>query len=900
MKKILSLFLASIFLAAFCISDAVAVSPKPGSNKTAAPSHFQKDPPHAKNRILIQLTENAASSSAFQNNAAGQNGILTGLPLLDNKMINFNVKARKRAYHNVKNRRMEKKLGVSRWYTLDVPENSDIKILIDQFKSDKDVADASPDWIAYPADAANDPNYSSQWGHHNTGQLKSYCWNCGGHPSGTAVGTPGFDGNVETAWTALGGYGDPNIVIAIVDTGVDIDHPDLTLVTGYDYGDNDANPDDNSADPGHGTACAGVAAATANNGIGTAGVAGGCSIMPLKVANSDGTMYFSAIQNALYYAADNGADVVSMSLGAALSSDAATDTAIAYAHNAGVTILAATGNENASAISYPANNPYVIAVGAANPCDGRKRSSSNSSEVNSGVSTDPNGYTCDGERWWGSNYGPSTPDANNAVDILAPTILPTTDIGGSGGYDAGDYSMWFNGTSCSTPFAAGVAGLIKSQHPGWTPSQVRQQIVLTARDVQNVESGAGWDKYSGYGMIDAGAALGSGSGNLSPTANANGPYTGDQGAAISFSSAGSFDNDGTIISYEWDFGDGNSSSIPNPSHTYANAGDYNVSLIVTDNAGATGTDYTTAKIAGICATHPLVLTIVLDRYPGETTWVIKNAAGSTIASGGPYSTASATISEDFCLPDGNYSFTIYDSYGDGICCAYGTGSYELAEGAVVYASGGSFTRSENTPFTLATTVNHPPTANAGGPYSGTAGQAVVFNGSGSSDTDGDTLTYAWTFGDGGSATGVNPSHTYAAAGTYTVTLTVDDGRGGTDSDQASANIASVPVNHPPTANAGGPYSGTAGQAVVFNGSGSSDTDGDTLTYAWTFGDGGSATGVNPSHTYAAAGTYTVTLTVDDGRGGTDSDQASASISATGGYTTLVYDDFETGWGNYTK
>mgnify|MGYP002064478715 CR=1 FL=1 len=86
----------------------------------------------------------------------------------------------------------------------------------------------------------------------------------------------------------------------------------------------------------------------------------------------------------------------------------------------------------------------------------RKRSSSDPSECDPGVVPDPNGYTCDGERWWGSNYGSTTQDDRGAVDVIAPTIMPTTDIGGSGGYEAGDYDMWFNGTSCSSPAPTGT------------------------------------------------------------------------------------------------------------------------------------------------------------------------------------------------------------------------------------------------------------------------------------------------------------------------------------------------------------------------------------------------------------------------------------------------------------
>jgi hypothetical protein len=84
-----------------------------------------------------------------------------------------------------------------------------------------------------------------------------------------------------------------------------------------------------------------------------------------------------------------------MSFGAAISNDPATDTAIQYAYSSGVTLFAAVGNANANTILYPANHPMVIAVGAASPCGGRKRSSSNTFELNPGVNPDPNGYTCD-------------------------------------------------------------------------------------------------------------------------------------------------------------------------------------------------------------------------------------------------------------------------------------------------------------------------------------------------------------------------------------------------------------------------------------------------------------------------------------------------------------------------
>ncbi|RKX81847.1 MAG: hypothetical protein DRP70_17225, partial [Spirochaetes bacterium] len=386
--------------------------------------------------------------------------------------------------------------------------------LISELKKIHEIEQATPDYLAFHTAVPNDPMYPSQWGHNNTSQMLSWSSNTYEH-TGAAVGTYGFDTNAEIGWYGTQPYGDSNVIIAIIDSGVDADHPDLNQVTGYDFGDADNDPDDDSAEPGHGTACSGVAAAIANNNLGVAGIAGGCSIMPLKVADNDGNMAFSSIDNAIYYAADNGADIISLSLGASVdpSQVPSTETALSYALSAGVTIFAATANANNYTIDYPSNSQYVISVGAASPCDGRKRSSSNSGEVNPGNSTDPNGVTCDNEIWWGSNYGVNTQDARDAVDIIAPTILPTTDIGGSGGYNtnagsAGDYSMWFNGTSCATPYAAGVAALIKSKYPTWTPAQIRAQIVNTAIDIVNVESSVGWDKYSGYGLVDVGAAIG--------------------------------------------------------------------------------------------------------------------------------------------------------------------------------------------------------------------------------------------------------------------------------------------------------------------------------------------------------------------------------------------------------
>lgn len=503
-------------------------------------------PDHVPGRVLIKLSSSARIASkipmilTYGQKASDRT---FGLDGIDQALANVGVTEITPAFITARDQVTAERLGMSRWMRVDFDPAQSADQLRDALSSLDGVEDVTLDWIAFPAVVPSDPLHSIHWGHNNTAQMLSYNWTNNNHETGSPVGTVGFDANAHAAWDGTQGFGSSTIRIAIIDSGVEAGHPDLTQVAGWDFGNNDSNPDDDSSSPGHGTACAGVAAARTNT-LGSAGVAPNCSIMPLKVANSAGTMTFTSIQNALTWAADNGADIISMSLGAAIASDPATDAAITYASNAGCVILAATGNENKSTISYPAIHSLVIGVGAASPCGDRKRSSSLSTEINPGVSTDPNGYTCDGERWWGSNYGVATQDAGGAVDVIAPTILPTTDLLGAAGYDASDYSKWFNGTSCATPYAAGVCALILSKNPTWTPAQVRAQLTSTAQDVINVEAGAGWDRYSGYGMVDAAAAVGGGgtpTDQVTVTApNGGESFAGGASTNITWSSVGSF------------------------------------------------------------------------------------------------------------------------------------------------------------------------------------------------------------------------------------------------------------------------------------------------------------------------------------------------------------------------
>jgi PKD repeat protein len=874
--------------------------------------------PYNPTKLLVKFTRDGLKKSTLNigiEKGAAQPGNRVGLATVDALNAEFAVERISRPFVQPADRYEADRLGVDRWFQMELAAGADIEAMAARFAADPNIEAATPDWRAFPAATPNDPMFADNWGHNNTAQLPDLDW--GGtyeHDLPNTVGTVGFDSNAQPAWDASQGYGSAGVVIAILDSGVEVGHPDLRQVAGYDYGDNDSNPDDNSSDPGHGTACAGVAAAINGNGLGAVGIAGGCSIMPLKIANSAGSMYFSAIVNAVYHAADNGADIISMSLGAPISSDAATDAALQYAYNAGVTIFAATGNENMSTISYPAINTYVIAVGAASPCGERKRSSSSSTEVNPGVDTDPNGYTCDGERWWGSNYGLSIQDNKAAVDIIAPTILPTTDLLGSAGYDSGDYSGFFNGTSCSTPYAAGVAALLKSQNPTWTPAQIRNQIVTTAEDVTSVESGSGWDRYTGYGMIDAAAAVGGGGGPVTPVAAFTGaPTSGQMPLNVSFTDQST----NTPTNWSWTFGDGGTSTAQNPGHTYNAAGSYTVTLTATNAAGSdeeTKTNYITvtapaAPVAAFTGTpasgvYPLNVAFTDQSSGSPTSWSWAFGDGGTSTAQNPSHTYTAA---------GSYTVTLtatsaYGSDGETkvgyiTVTEPGVTTFITANGetAVIGTVTGAYANTavsdgSNQVIAEVQYTGHPRKTYSylehRWSFDLPAGGDATFHleASRSANADGDDMVFAY------STDGVNWTNlatvNSASEQTFAVPVGVLSGAVtvrvlDTDRNWGNLSMDSVFVDYlafelgdvqpvAPTADfVGTPTSGEYPLAVQFTDLSSGDPTG----WNWTFGDGGTSTAQSPSHTYAAAGSYTVSLTASNAQG--------SDVATKNGYITVT-------------
>jgi len=324
-----------------------------------------------------------------------------------------------------------------------------------------------------------------------------------------------------------------------------------------------------------------------------------------------------------------------------------------------------------------------------------------------------------------------------------------------------------------------------------------------------------------------------------PHADAAGASTGFRNQPVAFDASGSTDEDGDVLTYRWDFGDGGTSTERTPTHTYTAFGGYTARLVVSDGH--------------LDSAPAFVAVTILDRAPAAS-------------AGGPYSAVrGAAITFDgsgSSDPDGNaltYAWDFGDGSapGSGVAPTHAYASLDTFTVRLVVSDGAT---SSAPAFATVTITNRGPVANPGGPYSGVRGTDVAFTGAGSSDPDGDPLTYRWTFGDGGTSTLAAPTHAYATLDTFTVTLVVNDGR----VDSAPATTTVTITNRAPTARPGGPYAGLRGVAVAFDGSTSTDPDNDPLTYSWTFGDGATATGKTPTHAYATLGTFTVTLVVNDG------------------------------------
>lgn len=319
--------------------------------------------------------------------------------------------------------------------------------------------------------------------------------------------------NLRLAWNYT--MGSKEIKIAILDSGVLSSHPEFAgrLLPGYDFVNNDADPND---DYGHGTHVTGIAAAGANNSIGMIGVCPLCSIIPVKVLDQYNQGTWGGVAAGILFAVDAGANVINLSLGGTASSQPVED-AIRYAVQHNVLVVAAAGNGRSNVPFYPAAMDEVVGVAATRNDD---------------------------TRWSLSNYG-------SFVELSAPGYAVYSTYNNlDNSYHGYNY---MSGTSMAAPHVAGLAGLLFSQNPARSIAEVRTLMQSTAVDLGD----PGRDDYFGYGRIDAFAALQAGAPVLLPNAsvggiawdddNVNGLLEQEERAATATLAIQLFDSAGTRI-----------------------------------------------------------------------------------------------------------------------------------------------------------------------------------------------------------------------------------------------------------------------------------------------------------------------------------------------------------------
>lgn len=417
------------------------------------PLQLVPEEPYVPDRVVIKI-----SGDAVMDTASIKAADLLNRP---GKIIRDNPLSMLKAKYKSQIKRMQMH-RIQDYYIAETIGGCDIEALCRRLRSESYIVDASPDYYAVlTATYPNDMYFQYQYALYNTGQVYL--------PETGLSGTEGSDIKAPGGWDWT--TGSDNVIIAVIDSGVALDHEDLQskIVPGRDYVNDDEDAYD---DHGHGTFSASIAAAEANNGVGIAGVNWHAMIMPIKVMDRNGYGSYLAIALGMRYAVDNGARVLNLSIGGRSASFILED-ACSYCFSNGAVIAVAAGNTG-SAVLYPAAyDDYCLAVAATDAFDERPSWSNYGPQVD---------VAAPGYFVWGADYSPNDPSNLSSY-------------------------RWNSGTSFATPYVAGAAALVMAYKPELTNSQIMALIKYTADDV-NADTHPGVDDFLGYGRINLETLLG--------------------------------------------------------------------------------------------------------------------------------------------------------------------------------------------------------------------------------------------------------------------------------------------------------------------------------------------------------------------------------------------------------
>jgi subtilisin family serine protease len=754
----------------------------------------------------------------------------------------------------------------------------DLDAALESLRALPHVEFAEPDYLARGASETrsqlvpNDPLFEShQWAFRNTGS-QTYA------PS-SLPREQGADINATAAWGKT--TGDERVLVAVLDSGVNLDHPEwrdrlwtnpgeipangidddengfIDDVHGYNFISANGDPRD---DNGHGSAVWSVIGAASNNGALIAGLDWSCRLLAVKVLASDGLGFFTQIAAGVVYAADQGADVINLSVGGDGLSLALAE-ACRYAHDRGTLVVASMMNGNTNTPQYPAAfDAWVTAVGGTDPADDRCR-------------PEVCGY--------GSNFGAH-------IDVVAPGVsIPVILYAGVDAWGLGA------GTSFAAPMVSGVAALLAAQDSTLTPDQLRDVIRYSAVDGvgRPEEDGPGFDIYHGYGRLDAARALALASSARFPIMTAPDTVRAAEGTTIAFDVLVSDPDGDPIESLEIDRDDKPFAATFTVSEDWARGrfewhpgyrdhGTYDVVFVAKNPFQVSAT--TRIEVFDVVDPPVVVAPFAATGTEGAPVAIVVTA---TDPDGDPLT--NLTVAP---LPPGS-RFSAEPGWGSG-----------RFEWTPTFMQAGSY------PLDF-TVMSLDPNGPLGVPLveSGTArtflkifdgpnqlpivtGPATIEGAEGSplaatflvSEPDGDEildvsatqlpLGATFTVGDAREEAVLAWTPGFDQAGTYAVTISATSAYRPTPVSEpemvtghALVSILIANTNRPPVSLPGGPYAGVVGAPIAFDGGSSNDPDGSPLSsYEWDFGDQGTAIGPAPLHSYEEAGDYTASLTVSDG------------------------------------